>query len=78
MSDRQIVLLFIKAPMQGRVKSRLAGAIGEEAALDLYRSFILDTIDMLERTGCAFRIWFRCGTGACWSRPSRSCGVRRW
>ena len=57
MSDRQIVLLFIKAPMQGRVKSRLADAIGEEAALDLYRSFILDTIDMLERTGCEFRIF---------------------
>jgi hypothetical protein len=57
MSDHQIVLLFIKAPVRGRVKSRLAGAIGEEAALDLYRSFILDTIDMLERTGCTFRIF---------------------
>jgi rSAM/selenodomain-associated transferase 1 len=48
-SDR-LVLLFIKAPLPGNVKSRLAAAIGEEAALGLYRMLVLDAVEMLGKT----------------------------
>jgi rSAM/selenodomain-associated transferase 1 len=56
MSGNAMVLLFIKAPVRGRVKSRLAAAIGDDAALQLYRHFILDVIGMLTRTAAPFRI----------------------
>jgi rSAM/selenodomain-associated transferase 1 len=58
MPEKSIVLLFIKAPFKGRVKSRLASAVGEEAALELYKNFILDIIDALSTSGYPFRICF--------------------
>jgi hypothetical protein len=58
MPDKSIVLLFIKAPFKGRVKSRLAAAVGEEAAFELYKNFILDIIDALSTSGYPFRIYF--------------------
>lgn|SRR5574341_178774 len=50
MFDKPIVLLFIKAPVKGQVKSRLAAAVGEEAAIELYQNFILDILDMVEKS----------------------------
>lgn len=51
-----VILLFIKAPIRGRVKSRLARAVGDEAALDLYKNFVLDEIEMLRASGYPFRL----------------------
>ncbi len=56
MPDKNIVLLFIKAPVRGRVKSRLASAVGDETAAELYRNFILDILDSVERSGYPLRI----------------------
>ena len=58
MPQGPIILLFIKAPVKGRVKSRLAKAVGDEAALELYRRFILDIIATLKETGAPFRVFF--------------------
>jgi len=58
MSDNPIILLFIKVPIKGQVKSRLAADVGEEAALDLYKSFVLDIIDTLEGSGYTLRICY--------------------
>jgi uncharacterized protein len=58
MSAESIILLFIKAPVRGHVKSRLAAAIGEEAALELYKNFILDIIDTMKTTGYPFSICY--------------------
>ncbi|MFZ5997132.1 MAG: TIGR04282 family arsenosugar biosynthesis glycosyltransferase [Nitrospirota bacterium] len=41
------VLMFIKAPEKGAVKSRLAKDLGDEAALELYRCFVVDMINTL-------------------------------
>ncbi len=58
MPDIPIVLLFIKAPFKGQVKSRLAATMGEEAALGLYKNFTLDIIDALSASGYPFRLCF--------------------
>ncbi len=58
MPARSIILVFVKAPVSGQVKSRLAGAIGDEAALELYKCFGLDIIDAVKKTGYPFRICF--------------------
>jgi len=56
MADRPLIILFVKAPSQGQVKSRLASGLGEDAALELYRNFGLDILDTLEQTGIPVRI----------------------
>jgi len=58
MPEKQVVLLFMKAPIRGQVKTRLAGLIGDEAALDLYKHFIFDILTTVEQTGYAVRVFF--------------------
>jgi hypothetical protein len=45
------MILFAKAPTPGRVKTRLAAAIGPARAAELHRAFVADTIARL----CEFR-----------------------
>ncbi|GBC61841.1 hypothetical protein DENIS_2803 [Desulfonema ishimotonii] len=49
--SRQCVLVFLKWPEKGRVKTRLARDTGPAIALDLYRNFVADTLQMLENGG---------------------------
>jgi uncharacterized protein len=51
-TPKQCILFFLRAPEKGRVKTRLAKSVGDDAALSLYQSFVLDTLDMLARTRC--------------------------
>ena len=53
--ENQGVLLFIKAPDPGKVKTRLAVLLGDRAALALYRCFVSDVLAMLARGG--YRLW---------------------
>ncbi len=48
MSDKKCMLLFIKFPEKGTVKSRLAKDIHEDSALSLYRNLVLDILKTLE------------------------------
>lgn len=52
------ILLFVKAPVTGRVKTRLAAAVGDDAALELYRSFVLDLLEILDSGGFAATVLF--------------------
>jgi uncharacterized protein len=38
------LLVMVRAPIRGRVKSRMALSLDEEIVLDLYRAFVLDTL----------------------------------
>ncbi|HXW69332.1 MAG TPA: TIGR04282 family arsenosugar biosynthesis glycosyltransferase [Dissulfurispiraceae bacterium] len=51
MPDRSAILLFIKSPEKGKVKSRLAKTIGEDAALDAYKCLVNCTLENL-KAGC--------------------------
>lgn len=44
--DGNCVLFFVRAPEIGKVKTRLAETLGEDAAMDLYMSFVADQLDM--------------------------------
>lgn len=44
------VLFFIKAPRRGFVKTRLSPDLDPESIVSLYRCFVRDTLEMLERT----------------------------
>ena len=50
------IFIMMKYPEVGKVKSRLAKSIGEEAATGLYRAFILDTLTTLQSLDVPFHI----------------------
>ena len=56
------VIVFVKAPRAGSVKTRLARTLGNDAALGLYRRFVADILGtlggMLGKTGIHLRIGF--------------------
>lgn len=53
-TPRRIVGVFAKAPTPGRVKTRLAADIGDERAVEIYRSLGRATVDALR--GGAYRL----------------------
>ncbi len=52
------VLLFVKAPLLGRVKTRLAKVVGRHEATNLYKCFVSDTIAVIQQTDFAWRICY--------------------
>jgi uncharacterized protein len=58
MTDKHAVILFVKLPEKGKVKSRLAQSMDEDLVLRLYENMVLDTIDMLTGGGFPLRICF--------------------
>jgi uncharacterized protein len=70
MSERPVVLLFVKAPVKGQVKSRLSRDLNEDFVLRLYESMALDTVDVLKAAGYPFRI--------CFTPPDAYEAVRAW
>jgi hypothetical protein len=52
------ILFFVKSPVAGKVKTRLAAEIGEDAALGLYKCFVEDLLSILENIDSEFRLCF--------------------
>ncbi len=57
-ASENCVLFFVKHPAYGRVKSRLAEQIGQDAATDLYKSFVSDILTTLHAISVNFKIVF--------------------
>jgi rSAM/selenodomain-associated transferase 1 len=70
MSDKPLILLFVKAPLRGQVKSRLAAVLGKDAALELYGNFVLDILASIEKSGIPCRI--------CYYPPDSGETVKNW
>ena len=49
MDNSCCILFFVKYPRPGRTKSRLGKIVGDKHAQELYRRFVADLLDMLER-----------------------------
>ncbi len=58
MTDKRCVILFVRLPEKGKVKSRLARRLDEDFVLRLYENMVLDAIDMLTSGHFPFRICF--------------------
>ncbi len=59
--SKNCVLFFVKYPVPGRVKTRLAEQIGQDAAADLYRNFVTDILATLKSLDANFQIVFALG-----------------
>ena len=56
--SKNCVLFFVKYPIQGRVKTRLAKQVGQDVAADLYRNFVADILAILKSLDVNFQIVF--------------------
>ncbi len=56
--SRNCVLFFVKYPIAGRVKTRLAEQIGQDVAAGLYRNFVTDILATLKSLDVNFKIVF--------------------
>ena len=57
-NDRSRVAVFARAPELGRVKTRLAGVVGEAAALDAYVELVEGTLRALKEGAFDCELWF--------------------
>jgi rSAM/selenodomain-associated transferase 1 len=59
------ILVFARAPVPGRVKTRLATRLGPDGAAEAHRACVLDTIALVNSLpGCARRLVFAGGASA--------------
>lgn len=70
MKNTPLILLFIKEPAVGMVKSRLSASLGADAARELYRNFVLDSLASIEASGIPFRVSYH--------PPGAGDAVRQW
>ena len=64
------ILLFVKSPMAGKVKTRLAAEIGQEATVGLYKCFVEDLLSMIENVDSRLRL--------CFHPPEAMSQVQQW
>lgn len=58
LEQSRCIILFVKAPVQGTVKSRLAEELGDPGAVRLYRAFVADLLDIIYRMDINLRIFY--------------------
>lgn len=59
MKENTWVLIFMKIPAPGLVKTRLACAIGDESALELYVEMVRHTLAMVEKSGFQANVFYQ-------------------
>jgi len=67
---RRCLILFVKSPESGNVKSRLSRSIGKMGAAQLYRCFVLDLLDALDKGAWGLHIFFH--------PPDAGLTVKKW
>lgn len=68
LKNRQCVILFLKAPEKGGVKTRLEKKLGKDIPLHLYRHFVTDTLHMLRKQRIIL----------CYHPPGAEAEIRNW
>lgn len=53
-----MIIFFVKVPLYGTVKTRLAKELDEEKALRLYKAFVLDIFQSVKETKSTFVVFF--------------------
>jgi rSAM/selenodomain-associated transferase 1 len=58
LNNNNVVIVFLRAPERGRVKTRLAQEIGDDRALALYKAFVQTTLLAVEQSGMDHKLCF--------------------
>ncbi len=51
MKDKKLLIVFVKNPIAGKVKTRLASSIGEEKTLEVYEALLAHTLNISKPLG---------------------------
>ncbi|WP_205620094.1 TIGR04282 family arsenosugar biosynthesis glycosyltransferase [Fundidesulfovibrio putealis] len=63
MTNKICLLFMLRAPLHGKVKTRLAREVGHDAALALYKAFVEDMLDSLDGCGADIAFFVEPGEG---------------
>lgn len=55
---RDCIIIFMRTPELGKVKTRLSGGLPPESILDLYKCFVADILDTANKSGTPIRIYY--------------------
>lgn len=58
MKEKKLLLIFIKNPEKGKVKTRLAKTMGDEKALRIYLKLLNHTIEVASKSDAQKQIWY--------------------
>ncbi|MBZ0206231.1 MAG: TIGR04282 family arsenosugar biosynthesis glycosyltransferase [Flavobacteriales bacterium] len=58
MSDKPLLLVFLRAPVLGKVKTRLAATMGKERALEVYQYLVQHTLEHGAALGIDRQAWY--------------------
>ena len=58
MNHNNCLLLFVKSPIKGQVKTRLAAETGGDFVVELYKCFVEDTISLAENLDVHLEVCF--------------------
>ncbi|MBC2715455.1 MAG: glycosyltransferase [Desulfobacteraceae bacterium] len=58
MRNHACIIIFAKAPIKGHVKTRLAKNMEGSVVVNLYRQFVLDLLDKINKTGRPVKIFY--------------------
>ncbi len=58
MSSKPLLLVFLRAPVLGKVKTRLAATLGNERALEIYKRLLRHTIEQGAQLGVDRQAWY--------------------
>lgn len=56
--SKNVILIFVKNPVLGHVKTRLAKSIGDSKALQIYQSLLQITKKVTEALPCNRQVWY--------------------
>ncbi|MDZ7716750.1 MAG: TIGR04282 family arsenosugar biosynthesis glycosyltransferase [Balneolaceae bacterium] len=58
MAEQNVLLIFVKNPEKGKVKTRLAKTIGDEKALEVYKKLIAYTRQITSEVSASRKVWY--------------------
>ncbi len=56
--QKDLLIIFARPPVEGKVKKRLAATLGQAAALRIYRKLLKHTLTLANQAGTPFRIYY--------------------
>ncbi|MBD3617586.1 MAG: TIGR04282 family arsenosugar biosynthesis glycosyltransferase [Gracilimonas sp.] len=56
--NKNVILIFVKNPIKGYVKTRLAKSVGDSKALQVYQSLLQITKNITEELPCDRQVWY--------------------
>ena len=57
-SNNEVLLIFVKNPEAGKVKTRLAESIGDQPALEVYHALLDMTRRVADKLSCDRQVWY--------------------